>query len=98
LGRRLRALARGRQVINNTHQPVVAAYGDLHRKVEKEARGAGTAVRVRPLEERERLEELAEMIRGADRTPVTLEEAREMLAQARRKETAAPRPRRAAQR
>jgi len=98
LGQRLRALACGRQVLNITHLPAVAAYGDLHLKVEKEERGSRTTVRVRPLADEERLEELAEMIRGADRTAVTLEEAREMLAQARRREAGAPRSRRAARR
>jgi DNA repair protein RecN (Recombination protein N) len=82
LGEKLRGLSAARQVITVTHLPSVACCADHHLKVEKREGGGRTAVDVRPLGPEERVVEIAEMIRGADRTDVTLEEAREMLGRA----------------
>lgn len=79
VGRRLRRLARTRQVLVVTHLAQVAAYADRQLHVEKVRRGGRTTVRVVPLETaRERAEELARMMSGAV-TEKALARAEELL-------------------
>lgn len=79
VGRRLRRLARTRQVLVVTHLAQVAAYADRQLHVEKVRRGGRTTVRVVPLETpRQRAEELARMMSGAV-TDKALARAEELL-------------------
>lgn len=86
VGRKLRALAAARQVIAITHLPQIAAYADRHFKVEKRIQDGRTYAEVIPLEGEARVEEIAAMMRGRERTANTLREAREMLRHGERKE------------
>ena len=79
LGRKLRELARARQVIVITHLPQIAAYADRHLKVAKSAAGGRTAARVEELSGDARVEEIAQMINGSAATEITRAQAREML-------------------
>lgn len=89
VGRRLRRLARTRQVLVVTHLAQVAAYADRQLRVEKVRRGGRTTVRVVPLETPEqRAEELARMMSGAV-TEKALARAEELLQSAQADE---PRP------
>ena len=64
VGRRLKALAEGSQVLVVTHSPQVAAQGAHHWQVAKSVEGGKTLTRVLPLDEDERVDELARMISG----------------------------------
>lgn len=81
VGEKLRAVARGAQVLCITHLPQVAAFGDRHYRVEKREEGGRTFTTVTPLETEERVQEMARMLGGAMVTERTLEHAREMVAQ-----------------
>ncbi len=81
VGQKLWNLARSHQVICVTHLPQLAAYGDQHLHVLKQAEAGRTVVRVHVLEGEERIKELAAML-GAP-TEAGLKSAQEMLAGAR---------------
>ena len=82
LGRKLRELARGGQILSVTHLPQVASLGDRHFKVEKRVRGGRTFVGVRPLEGRERVDEIARMLGGEEAAAAARDHAAAMLAEA----------------
>jgi DNA repair protein RecN (Recombination protein N) len=78
LGAKLKAVARGTQVLAVTHLPQVAAYADLHFQVVKGEEGGRTVTRVHPLAEPERIEELARMLGGVRITERTRGLAQEL--------------------
>jgi DNA repair protein RecN (Recombination protein N) len=86
VGRKLRALARDRQVICVTHLPQVASQGHHHLKVAKQVTRQGkaeaTRTTVERLDDKERVEELARMLGGVEITAKTRAHAREMLERA----------------
>ena len=79
VGRQLRALGDGRQVLCVTHLPQVAAQAHQQFKAEKQTDGAATHARVLPLESGERITEIARMLGGLELTANTLAHAREMV-------------------
>jgi DNA repair protein RecN (Recombination protein N) len=82
VGKRLRALAERDQVLCVTHVPQIAALADRHFRAEKvEARGRTTA-KVRLLDEKERVAEIARMLAGEKVPETAVRHARELLAQA----------------
>ncbi|WP_308915233.1 DNA repair protein RecN [Jannaschia sp. LMIT008] len=64
VGRRLKALADGGQVLVVTHSPQVAALGAHHWRVEKRVEGEITLSRVVPVARRDRIDEIARMLSG----------------------------------
>jgi DNA repair protein RecN (Recombination protein N) len=64
VGRRLKALAAGAQVLVVTHSPQVAAFGARHWRVEKRAAGDETLSAVTALDAGSRVEEIARMLAG----------------------------------
>ncbi len=82
VGRRLRAVARGNQVLCVTHLPQIAAFADRHFWVRKHAAGDRTEATAEVLEGVQRVEELARMLGGEVITETTRRHAREMLAHA----------------
>jgi DNA repair protein RecN (Recombination protein N) len=64
VGRRLHRLANDAQVLVVTHSPQVAAFGAHHWRVEKQSDGARTLSTVTPLDDGERVEEIARMLAG----------------------------------
>lgn len=82
VGRRLAALARGRQVICITHLPQIACCGDNHYRVVKRIEKGQAVARVEPLDESPRVEELASML-GVESEDHLLRGAEEMLRRAR---------------
>ncbi|HLI57088.1 MAG TPA: DNA repair protein RecN, partial [Actinomycetota bacterium] len=72
VGGKLWDLARHRQVLAVTHLPQLAAFGDVHLRVDKGVEGGRTATRVTVLEGDLRIEELAEMF-GGDREAARLQ-------------------------
>jgi DNA repair protein RecN (Recombination protein N) len=91
VGRELAALADGHQVLCITHLPQVAAGADRHFQVRKDTRGGRTLTLVEPLNEAERVAELARMLGGSESSSVVHTHAAELLAKARR--VPAPKPR-----
>jgi DNA repair protein RecN (Recombination protein N) len=83
LGEKLAALGRTHQVICVTHLPQVASYARHQWSIRKGHRGKRTATTIALLEEGERLDELASMLRGESRGETTRQEAAAMLAAAR---------------
>jgi DNA repair protein RecN (Recombination protein N) len=85
LGTKLAALGQTHQVICITHLPQVACYARHQWTIRKERRGKRTTTNIAYLDEADRLEELASMLRGAARGETTRKEAAAMLAAARRR-------------
>jgi DNA repair protein RecN (Recombination protein N) len=85
LGEKLAALGQSHQVICVTHLPQVASYARHQWTIRKVRRGQRTATTITLLDEDERLEELASMLRGKSRGETTRKEAAAMLAAARRR-------------
>jgi DNA repair protein RecN (Recombination protein N) len=79
VGRRLKALAAGGQVLVVTHSPQVAALGGAHWRVEKRVAGEVTLSTVTPLTPEDRVEEVARMLAGDTVTPAAREAARALL-------------------
>ena len=78
VGRRLKSLAEGRQVLVITHLAQVAAFADAHLVVVKVAEGGRDNTRVHPVAGEKRIGELARMLSGSD-TETSLAHARELL-------------------
>jgi DNA repair protein RecN (Recombination protein N) len=79
VGRRLKALAKGAQVLVVTHSPQVAAFGAQHWRVEKRVAGDETLSTVTVLREADRVEEIARMLAGDTVTDAARAAARALL-------------------
>ncbi|OHB33989.1 MAG: DNA repair protein RecN [Desulfuromonadaceae bacterium GWC2_58_13] len=79
VGEKLRGVANGRQVLCITHLPQVAAFADVHYRVEKQERDGRTFTALVRLDGEERTREMARMLGGAKVTERTLEHARELI-------------------
>ncbi len=79
VGRRLAELADGGQVLVVTHSPQVAALGGHHWRVEKRQTDTQTLSTVVPLDEGERVDEIARMISGDRITDEARAAARSLL-------------------
>ncbi|MDO9527026.1 MAG: DNA repair protein RecN [Gemmobacter sp.] len=79
VGRRLRALASGAQVLVVTHSPQVAALGAHHWRVEKRVVAEVTTSTVVALDSGARIDEVARMISGDRITDAARAAARELL-------------------
>ncbi len=84
VGRRLKALARQRQVLCITHLPQVAAFADHAYTVAKTTTKGRTVSWAKRLTPNEQLQELARMLGGVEITAEAKRHAREMLEGARR--------------
>jgi DNA repair protein RecN (Recombination protein N) len=80
VGRRLKALAEGAQVLVVTHSPQVAAFGARHWRVEKRVTGGQTLSTVAALPPSDRIEEIARMLSGDTVTEAARAAARALLA------------------
>jgi DNA repair protein RecN (Recombination protein N) len=79
VGARLRELGLHFQVLCITHLPQIAAYGTSHYQIAKALKDGRTVTGVSPLSGRQREEELARMIAGAEVSASVKASAREML-------------------
>ncbi len=86
VGRRLKALARQRQVLCITHLPQIAACADHAYTVVKRTTQGRTVSSARQLSPSEQLQELARMLGGVEISAEARRHAREMLEVARRRE------------
>jgi DNA repair protein RecN (Recombination protein N) len=79
IGERLARLAERAQLLVVTHSPQVAARGSQHLLIAKSHDGTVTRTGVRPLDERERREEIARMLSGAQVTDEARAQAERLL-------------------
>jgi DNA repair protein RecN (Recombination protein N) len=79
VGRLLSALGARRQVLCITHLPLIAAYAGRQFHVTKSTEKGRTATSVQPLEEEERVEEIARLLAGARVSDTTRRQARELM-------------------
>jgi DNA repair protein RecN (Recombination protein N) len=80
VGRRLRRLADGAQVLVVTHSPQVAAQGGHHWRVDKRVEGGATRSIVTSLSAAERVDEIARMLAGDTVTDAARAAAKVLLA------------------
>ncbi|MCF8067650.1 MAG: DNA repair protein RecN [Desulfobacterales bacterium] len=83
VGVKLSALSGYHQIICITHLPQIAKFADHHFRISKSVADGRTYTSIEPVDEKERIEEIARMLGGATITSTTLEHAREMLMSAR---------------
>ncbi|MEN9944196.1 MAG: hypothetical protein RLY18_154 [Pseudomonadota bacterium] len=81
VGELLKQLGQSHQILCVTHLAQVAAQGDHHFKVSKQALDGKTHSEVRSLGRQERIEEIARMLGGATITDTSRRHARELLNQ-----------------
>ncbi|MGR3318416.1 MAG: DNA repair protein RecN [Candidatus Anammoxibacter sp.] len=79
IGEKLKTVSLHHQIICITHLPQIASYADQHLKVSKMVKDNRTITEIDTLSEKARLEEVAEMIRGNEKTDVTRKQAKEMI-------------------
>ncbi|MEI9918246.1 MAG: DNA repair protein RecN [Bacteroidota bacterium] len=78
LGKLMKEMARGHQVISISHLPQIAARGDAHYFVYKNSDSKKTVSSIRKLSETERVDEIAKMI-GGKTSASTIASAKELL-------------------
>ena len=79
VGRKLKQLSRGQQVICITHLPQIAAFADHHFLIEKSEESGRTRTAVRELEPAERAREIARMLSGEVLTDTSLRHAESLI-------------------
>jgi len=81
-GKKLKELAKDRQVILITHLPQIASFGNYHYKVSKSVKNNRTVSEVHFLEESARVKELAQMMSGKKESQIAIDHASHLLNQA----------------
>ncbi|HAO22712.1 MAG: DNA repair protein RecN [Desulfobacteraceae bacterium IS3] len=79
VGQKLLGLSKYHQVICITHLAQIAKFGDHHYKISKNVCGGRTRTNIEPLNQTERVNEIARMLGGITMTQTTLDHALEML-------------------
>jgi len=79
VGRKLKALSRGNQVLCVTHLPQIATFADQHYLTEKRVTGQRAKTTVRLITGEERTEEVARMLSGAKLTETSRKHAEQLL-------------------
>ena len=79
VGKKLKMLSRGQQVLCITHLPQIAAFGDQHFLIEKTEKRGRTQTEVRRMEDVERTQEIARMLSGATLTETSLRHAEHLI-------------------
>jgi DNA repair protein RecN (Recombination protein N) len=79
VGKKLKNLSRGNQVLCVTHLPQIATFADHHYLIEKKDSSGRTRTSVRLISGQERTEEIARMLSGAKLTETSRKHAEQML-------------------
>lgn len=79
IGEKLAAVSDTHQVLCITHLPQVAVHGRTHFVVAKAVQDGRTRTHMKAVQDDDRVEEIARMLGGKDRTRTSLQHAREML-------------------
>jgi len=84
VGKKLKAIAKGQQLICVTHLPQVACFADQHYLIEKSPqRGGGIRMSVTRIQADERVREIARLISGEKISATSLQHARQLLKEVR---------------
>jgi DNA repair protein RecN (Recombination protein N) len=79
VGKKLKTLSRGNQVLCVTHLPQIATFGDQHFVIVKKESGGRTRTSVHPVTGDDRTEEVARMLSGAKLTETSRKHAEQMI-------------------
>ena len=79
VGKKLKALSKGSQVLCVTHLPQIATFADHHYLIEKREAGGRAKTTVRQITGEERTEEVARMLSGAKLTETSRKHAEQMI-------------------
>ncbi|MBL8017623.1 MAG: DNA repair protein RecN, partial [Ignavibacteria bacterium] len=79
VGRVMKQLSEFRQVIAITHLAQIAALADEHYIVEKETEGAATVTKIRVLDKKEKVMEVAKLLSGEKVTDASIKSAKELM-------------------
>ncbi len=79
LGKMMKVMAEGHQLVAISHLPQIAAKGDRHFYAYKDTKSKKTISQIRQLSEEERIEEIAKMIGGEKPSSLAKENARELI-------------------
>ena len=80
VGKKLKLLAKDRQVLIITHLPQIAAMSDNHFSVQKGIAGERVQTMVKELSQKEKVKEVARMLAGEKVTDLSIQHAEEMVA------------------
>jgi len=79
VGKKLKTLARGQQVLCITHLPQIAAFADQHFLIEKTEKKGRTQTEISKMDDGERTREIARMLSGEKLTDTSLKHAAHLL-------------------
>lgn len=79
VGRKLKEIAKGQQVICVTHLPQVAAFGDVHFSIQKSTHKDQAVMTVTELKKQDRVEEIARLLSGEKITKTSIAHAQELI-------------------
>ncbi|MCB2148983.1 MAG: DNA repair protein RecN [Deltaproteobacteria bacterium] len=80
VGRKLKTLSQKHQLICITHLPQIARFGGYHYYIEKQVKNGRTTTAIKPMDQEERIKEIARMLGGEKITRTALEHARTLMA------------------
>lgn len=83
VGRKLKRIAKGQQVICITHLPQVASFGDVHFFIQKSQVKKGVQTEVVELPKADRVKEIARLLSGEKITATSIAHAEQLLADSR---------------
>lgn len=79
VGKKLLDISKKHQIICITHLPQIAAFGDHHYKIDKITSGEATHTTVSPLDQKDKISEIARLLGGINITDTTLKSAEELI-------------------
>jgi DNA repair protein RecN (Recombination protein N) len=82
VGRKLKSIAKGQQVICVTHLPQVAAFGDVHFFIQKSPKKDSVTMEVIELHSKDRVKEIARLISGEKISKTSMDHAEQLLKEA----------------
>lgn len=83
VGKKLKSIAKGQQVICVTHLPQVAACGDVHFYIQKSPTKGSVSMEISELKKQDRIQEIARLISGEKISKTSLAHAEQLLQEAR---------------
>lgn len=81
VGRKLKTIAHGQQVICVTHLPQVAAFGDAHYFIQKSPEKDAVSMQIKELSRKDRVQEIARLISGEKISKTSLAHAEQLLSE-----------------
>ena len=79
VGKKLKSISKGQQVICVTHLPQVAVFADHHYSIEKNNTKTGLKIIVKPLDRVNQIKEVARLVSGEKITQTSLKHAQQLL-------------------